>query len=612
MATSGSITTKTCEGRSLTLSWTLSSQSVSGNYSNISWKLKGSGSGSGWVYAGNFKAVINGSTVYSSSTRIKLYNGTTVASGTAKITHNSDGTKSFKLSCEAGIYTIAVNCSASGTHTLTTIPRASSVSASSVTMENKTTISISRASSSFTHTLTYKFGSTTGTIVTKTSSTSVSWTPSISLANQIPNAVTGTCTITCDTYNGSTKIGTKTCTMTLTVPSSAKPTIESLIAERVDGDVPSTWGIYVQSKSRAKLTINGAAGIYGSTISSYSISGGGFSGTVSSLTTGVLNSSGTITFKAKVTDSRGRTSDEATVSIVVVSYVPPSFEKYQSQRALSNGEASNDGNYVKGLVSYSFASCSGKNTLTRSVFYKKSKDSTWINANAAFSSNAYFVFGNGNISKEFSYDIKYVISDAFNTISVIDLITTASVVMDFKVGGKGVAIGKVSEFENTFDISDEWELMVHGKKLADYIYPVGSIYLSTNSINPTSIFGGTWIQIKDRFLLGAGDTYHGGETGGEAAHKLTTSELPSHTHSFSATTSSNGSHTHSMGKRWSDGSGSGSAYTYHSSRNVITRSTESAGAHTHSVSGTTAASGSGAAHNNMPPYITVFIWKRTA
>ena len=162
-------------------------------------------------------------------------------------------------------------------------------------MGSATTISISRASSSFTHTLTYSFGSATGTITTKTTSTSISWTPALALANQIPSTTSGTCTITCDTYNGSTKIGTKTCTLTLTVPASVKPTISSLTASRVDGNIPSTWGIYVQSKSKATLTINGAAGSYGSTIKSYSISGGGYSGTSSTLTTGFLNSSGTIT-----------------------------------------------------------------------------------------------------------------------------------------------------------------------------------------------------------------------------------------------------------------------------------------------------------------------------
>ena len=244
MASSGSITTGQKEGRSVTLSWTLSSQNIANNTSTIAWTLKGSGSASGWVMSGGFKAVINGTTVYSSSTdnRIQLKNGTVVASGSLTIAHNSDGTKSFNLSCEASVYTYAVSVSASGTHTLNTIPRASSVSATSVNMGSATTITISRASSSFTHTLTYAFGNSTGTITTKTTSTSVSWTPALTLANQIPSTTSGTCTITCDTYNGSSKIGTKTCTLTLTVPSSVKPTISSLTATRVDGSVPTAWG----------------------------------------------------------------------------------------------------------------------------------------------------------------------------------------------------------------------------------------------------------------------------------------------------------------------------------------------------------------------------------
>lgn len=621
MATSGSITTNSCEGRSLTLSWSLSSQSVADNYSNISWKLKGSGSGSGWVNAGNFKAVINGTTVYSSSTRIQLYNGTTVASGTAKISHNSDGTKSFKLSCEAGIYYVAVNCTASGTHTLTTIPRASSVSASAVNLGSATTISISRASSSFTHTLKYTFGSASGTIATKTTSTSVSWTPALSLANQIPSATSGTCTITCTTYNGSTSIGSKTCTVKLSVPSSVVPTISSLSATRVDGTVPSSWGIYVQSKSKATLTINGAAGSYGSTISSYSISGGGYSGTSSTLTTGFLNSSGTITFTAKVTDSRGRTSAAATVSISVVAYSAPAFSSYTSQRCLSSGTVNEEGTYVKGTVSYSYASCSSKNTVTRTTYYKKSTDSSWTNASASFSSGTAFTFGGGNLSADYSYDIRYTIADAFTTVNVYDVVTTAAVVMDFKAGGKGVAVGKVSEFDNTFEVSEKWDMKVYGKLLkafvVDSIYPVGSIYMSVNSTSPATLFGGTWSQLKDRFLLGAGDTYSNGATGGAATVTLTTSQMPSHTHTFtgsSATTSSD-SHTHTVPNTKGDNSGSGNKCESWASASASGRTvTTSSDSHTHTLTakGTNSSTGGGSSHNNMPPYLVVYMWKRTA
>lgn len=621
MASSGSITTNAYDNRSLTLSWSISSQSVTGNYSNVSWTLKGSGSATSWYMSGNFKAVINGTTVYSSETRIQLKKGTVVASGTIKIPHNSDGTKSFSLSCQAGIYTYAVNCTASGTHTLTTIPRASSISASGVTMGNATTVSISRASSSFTHTLTYKFGNTTGTIISKTTATSVTWTPPISLSNQVPSATSGTCTITCTTYNGSTNIGSKTCTLTLTVPSSVKPTISSLSAARVDGTVPSSWGIYVRSKSKATLTINGAAGSYGSTISSYSISGGGYSGTAASLTTGLLNTSGTITFTAKVTDSRGRTSDAATVSISVVDYSAPSFSSYLSQRCNSSGTVSDEGTYVYGEVSYSYSPCSSKNSVTRATYYKKTTDTTWANANVGFSSGIAFTFGGGNISSEFSYDIKYTITDAFTTITVYDVVSTAAVVMDFKVGGKGVAVGKVSEADDTFEVSEKWDVKVYGKLLKQLIldstYPVGSIYMSGNSTSPATLFGGTWSQLENRFLLGAGSSYTAGNTGGAATVTLTTTQIPSHTHTFtgsSATTSSD-SHTHTVPNTRGDNSGSGNKCESWSSASASGRTvTTSSDSHTHTVTakGTNSSTGGGGSHNNMPPYLVVYMWKRTA
>ena len=447
MASRGSITTGQKEGRSVTLAWTLSSQNIENNTSTIAWTLKGSGSGTSWVMSGGFKAVINGKTVYSSSTdsRIQLRNGTVVASGSTTITHNADGKKSFSLSCEAGVYTYAVSVSASGTHTLNTIPRASSVSATNVNMGSATTISISRASSSFTHTLTYKFGNTIGTIVTKTTTTSVSWTPAVSLANQIPSTTSGSCTITCDTYSRSTKIGSKTCTLTLTVPASVKPTLTSVTASRIDESVPSAWEIYVQTKSKVKLTINGAAGSNGSTIKSYSISGGGYSGTASTLTTGFLNSSGTITFTATVTDSRGRVSDAKAVSISVAAYSAPSFSSYQSQRAFSDGTANDDGTYVRGLVVYSFASCSSKNSVSRKTEYRKSGVAEWTDAGVSLSSGTAFTFGGGKISTETSYEIRYTVTDAFSSISIVDVVSTAAVVMDFKSGGKGVAGSRINQ-----------------------------------------------------------------------------------------------------------------------------------------------------------------------
>ena len=557
-----------------------------------------------------------------------------LGSATQTVSHNSDGTKSLTISAVfyiratlSGTYYTSITASA--TITLDSIARASGVSASNATMGSATTVSISRASSSFTHTLTYSFGSASGTIATKTTATSVSWTPPLSLAGQIPKAVTGTCTITCTTYNGNTSIGSKTCTLTLTVPASVKPTISSLSASRVDGTVPSSWGIYVQTKSKAKLTINGAAGSYGSTISSYSITGGGYTGTASSFTTGFLNSSGTIKFTATVTDSRGRVSAAATVSISVVAYSPPSFSSYLSQRCLSSGTVNDDGTYIRGLVSYSYASCSSKNTVTCATYYKKTSETAWTNAGTSFSSGTAFTFGGGNISTETSYDVRYTITDAFTSISIQDIVSTAAVVMDFKQGGKGVAVGKVSEKDKTFEVSEDWDVRVYGKLLKDYIqslasniYPVGSIYMSVKNTNPSTYFGGTWVAWgTGRVPVGVNtaDTNFSTveKTGGASTVTLSLSQIPSHSHAKGTlAAASGGAHTHNIQNQktnWGTGSGNYAIIDATSGYTAVNnKTTTSAGSHGHTISGSTATAGSGGSHNNLQPYITCYMWKRTA
>ena len=114
-------------------------------------------------------------------------------------------------------------------------------------------------------------------------------------------------------------------------------------------------------------------------------------------------------------------------------------------------------------------------------------------------------------------------------------------------------------------------------------YPVGSIYMSVISANPGTLFGGTWERIQDMFLLAAGTTYSAGSTGGEATHTLTVDEIPSHSHSYRD-------------------QGSYSSWTSSSSGDLNYKP----------VSGTTGSTGGGHAHNNMPPYIAVYVWKRTA
>jgi hypothetical protein len=481
MASSGSFSGSIKDGHYvLRVDWT-QTQDVTNNQSTITAKIYLVNDYSLQISARTANYItIDGTKQSYSSAAISTTGTHLLNTVTQTVSHNSDGSKSLDLYCYfsiaatlSGTYYSSITASAS--ITLDSIPRASSVSMATGTMGSASTITITRASSAFTHTLSYTFGSYSATIVTQTSDTSVSWTPPLILANQVPKATSGTGTLTCTTYNGSTTIGSKSITITLKVPTSVVPTIASLTATRVDGDVPSTWGIYVQTKSKATLAISGASGIYGSTITSYSITGGGFSGTSSSLTTGYLNTSGTITFTATVTDSRGRTSAAATVSISVVAYSPPSFTSYSSQRCTSSGTISDSGTYVKGTVKYSYSSCSSKNSVTRATYYRKSGTTTWTNASKSFSSGTAFTFGGGNISTESTYEIKYQLTDSFTTVSVTDTVSTAAVVMDFLSGGKGVAIGKVAETKNCFEVSSDWSAKF-----------LGTTYLGTSTLGGTA------------------------------------------------------------------------------------------------------------------------------
>ena len=121
-------------------------------------------------------------------------------------------------------------------------------------------------------------------------------------------------------------------------------------------------------------------------------------------------------------------------------------------------------------------------------------------------------------------------------------------------------------------------------KIRDFIYPIGSIYMSVNNVNPTTLFGGTWVQMKDKFLLGAGDTYTNGNIGGEATHKLTYDEMPSHNHGVSG--------------YWGTVGGGQIKVGELNTGNLVTNNTTM--------------SGGDKSHNNMPPYLVVNMWKRTA
>lgn len=474
-ASSGSFYDQFREGYRVQISWSVNSQNVNNNTSNVTVKAQLVSTGSAYTISSSASKsgslTINGTKYTFTFTAGLSGNQTkTVFTKTVDVPHNSDGTKKLSMSAVLGINVTLSgkywgNVDVSGTGTLNTIPRTSTftLSASSVTLGNAITVNINKASSGFAHKVWYKFGSLNVNTNSGTG-TAYSFTRGVSDASQIPNSTSGTATVTVETYtdsNYTTKIGSNSKTLTINVPSSVKPTLTSITATVVADGADTSYG-YVKGKSKCKLTINGATGANGSTIKSYSITSDLFSSTSSSFTTGTLTKAGKLTFTATVTDSRGRKSDAKTVAITVTDYTNPNLLSFSVDRCVSGGTLNDDGTHLKATTKFTYTKLSGKNTIANKIEFKPTSSSTWTNAGAITVSttgdtdvatcSGSLVFGNGGISVDQSFDVRLTLTDKFGNVAKTVVIPTAFVTMDIKRGGKGIAFGKASETDNLLDV----------------------------------------------------------------------------------------------------------------------------------------------------------------
>ena len=333
-----------------------------------------------------------------------------------------------------------------------------SLSAATVEMGKSVTINTPAVNSAYRHTMRYAFGNASGTIATGIAS-SVSWTPPVSLANQIPSATAGSGTIYCDTYSGGTLLGTKSVSITLTVPGSVVPsagTLSAALAEDTSGT-----GLYVKGMGKAKLTLSGASGAYGSSITSYTITGGGWTATNSALTTGTLASAGNITFTATVTDSRGRKAS-TTRAISVIDYTKPGVAVCDVYRCDADGNRKKAGTYFAVEINASYSAITG-NTLNITARYKKQSESSYGTA-ANVTNNGKTVLGGGNIGASTTYDVLVTVADKYNSLLIQRTLSTKSVLQSFKRSA-GAAIGKVAELANWLDIA--WHTRIRGNLQVD-------------------------------------------------------------------------------------------------------------------------------------------------
>lgn len=374
------------------------------------------------------------------------------------VPHNSDGTKTVPLSLKLDINASGYgSASYSWNYTLQTIPRASTISASSGVLGSAINLNIDRKDSSFTHTVRYNWQGNTGTVGTGIG-TSASYTPPLTFANDIPNTTSGTITFYCDTYSGSNLIGTNQTVVNLSIPSSVVPTIGGLTLEETATAMQgiSTATEFAQVLSRVKATVTGASGVYGSTISTYSISVVEQGMTINT-NGGVFDffkNNGTFTVRAVVTDSRGRTSANKDVTITVKEYFSPT-----GTFTVVRSGANKDKLTVTRNVKVAPLNIGGvnQNKLTIQFKYALHNSSSWTNstgnANENLTSTFELVNSQASLVETFlttkSYDLIMVVSDKFLTSEIKNSIGT--VVIPYAVTKDGFGIGKAPELVNAVD-----------------------------------------------------------------------------------------------------------------------------------------------------------------
>ncbi len=587
-------------GWRLRLGYTIQ-QSRSTNRSTIALSLQiYDGTGESYNQAANScYYVLQGSKVYHPYS-YKAKGWYDLGTKTITVDHDSKGEASVTLSAEwhsgfSSQWTPA-SLSVSGKVTLPTIPRASSLAVPALTLGSSATLAVTKADSSYTHRITYAWGTHSGVVSAETGATSITWTPPLELANDIPNAATGVGTLTITTYSGDTALGSQSYSFTASVPASAAPAASVVLSDAAG--YADTYGAYVQLKSRLKA-VTAASGRYGATIKGCVLAVSGLSASGLTATSGVLPESGTVGYTITVTDSRGL----ATVlrgTITVLPYAAPGIRSISVARCDADGADNPAGAYA--LVSFvgSVSALDDQNTAAYAIRYRPQGADTWSSQAVPAASGQYAPSASGIIpaAVDTVFEVCVSATDALgSTASLIVVLTSAQVLFRTAPAVDGLSIGQylteaatliVGGLIKRLKLPGPAAVLCGGKPLLDYLHPVGSIYQSTDPTSPADLFGGTWEQVKDVFLLAAGDSHAAGSTGGEETHTLTKAEIPDHAHTLKYT-----------GQSVTEGV------------NAI-RLYQAASNQYNAYSGGQSSDCGDKAHNNMPPYLAVYTWRRTA
>lgn len=331
----------------------------------------------------------------------------------------------------------------------------------SFTIGNAINIPITKYNKGFSDTLEISLGGTLIKTIGNISNgydVSFSTTELNNIYKKIPSSTSGSFTFKLTTKNGGTTLGTSSKTVTGNISSSIKPSISSVSITEA-GSVPSGWGVYVKNKTKIKVTTSASAG-NGSSISSTKVSFNGVTYSGSPITTNVVNKTGSLDVVVTVTDKRNR-SASTTKTISVVDYANPYISKINAFRCNADGTANDKGTYIKAELAGGVSSVNSKNDYSYKIQWRKTTESTWktytfdVTTNTINSSTIL-----SSIENSSSYDVRAVITDSFTSVNkAAKTIPSVYRTISYKAGGHGVAIGKVAELENIFDIAMETRII---------------------------------------------------------------------------------------------------------------------------------------------------------
>ena len=448
------------------LSVTQGTQSVTNNTSKIRilWTSTQTGASyNGYTKTAYYYVSVNGGAETRYSVSYTLPKGTTktIVDTTLEVAHNNAGecTVTVRTYMETGISAGTVQKST--TLQLTTIPRTSTLTVGSGTLGTAKTLTVTRQSNSFTHSIKgvcgglifyiKADGSTSATEV-KHSDCSIPFTPPLLLAskNTIGTAVTITYTLT--TYNGSTVIGTHSSWAIDTIPSSVKPSCSIAVSDAAG--YFDTYGAYIKGQSKFEVVVTPELA-YSSPIASYNISANGVTYTSPNFTTEVLTSSGTLKISATVTDKRGQSGTD-TESVTVLDYSAPQISLLKVKRCVSLTDGTEDlnGEFCQVTFSAKITALNNFNFAQYELQYKKTTEEKYTSVVLTDYANVYnvdegtYIFAAESGS---SYNIRLVATDDFTSIPKNTPLSTGEVIEHWRADGKGMGFGKIGEIENGAD-----------------------------------------------------------------------------------------------------------------------------------------------------------------